>query len=337
MRGDGGSGGGVRWRLRRAGDSRGLAVSLVGLALALTSPPAWAQVDLPGARPVPRMQAIPLPDDRASLRRDGAELTAYHFGPALHRPFLFPIVGPSGRSLTRIGHPRDPEGHSHHTSVWVGHFDVGGEDFWGDRSPARVVHRRALRFDDGDDAAGLVALNDWVGAGGRVLMRERRGVSARPLDGGDWLLVLDLQFEAPEKPVTLGATAFGPVGVRVAKTMGILDGGGRIRNSEGDEGEQGPRGAFRKHARWVDYSGPIAPGVAEGLTLLDHPSNPRHPPAFHVRADGWIGASPTLDEAIEIRPGAPLRLRYGLFVHGGVPKPEAIERRWRDFAAMAIP
>ncbi len=318
----------------RGGFSPDLPGLLVGLIVALSSSAARVQVDMPDARPVPRMQAIPLPDDRVSLTRDGVELTAYHFGPTLRRPFLFPIVGPSGRSLTRMGHPHDPVSHSHHTSVWVGHFSVGGEDFWGDRSPARVVHRRIVRLDDGDDSSGVIAENDWVGAGGKVLMKERRGVSARPLDGADWLLILDLQFEAPENPVTLGATAFGPIGVRVARSMGILDGGGRIRNSEGDEGEQGPRGAFRKHARWVDYSGPIAPRTAEGLTLMDHPSNPRHPPAFHVRADGWMGASPTLDEPIEIRPGSPLRLRYGLFVHGGVPAPETIERRWRDFAAL---
>jgi hypothetical protein len=337
MKIDGDSRSGEPGQESRPGRTFGLTDFLVGLVLTLVSPHAQAQVDLPNAKPVPSMQAIPLADHQASLSRDGSELTTYHFGPELHRPFLFPIIGPSGRSLTRIGHPYDPEGHSHHNSVWVGHFDVGGQDFWGDRSPARIVHRRVLRYDDGDEAAGLVSMNDWVGAGGRLLMQERRGMFARPLDGGDWLLVLDLQFEAHEKPVTLGATAFGPVGVRVAKTMGINDGGGRIRNSEGDEGEQGPRGAFRKHARWVDYSGPIAPGVAEGMTLLDHPSNPRHPPAFHVRADGWMGASPTLDGPIEIRPGTPLRLRYGLLIHGGVPKAEVIERRWRDFAALPIP
>jgi len=264
---------------------------VVGLILAITSATAQAQVDLPKAKPVPRMQVIPLPDNQASLQRDGMELATYRFGPELHRPFLFPIVGPCGRSLTRMGHPRDPEGHSHHNSVWVSHFSVAGEDFWGDKSAARIVHRRVLRYDDGEDAAGLLTQNDWVGAGGRTRLQERRGVSARPLDGRDWLLILDLQFEAPEKPVTLGATAFGPIGVRVAKTIGVNDGGGLIRNSEGEEGEQGPRGVFHKHARWVDYSGPIAPGVAEGLTLMDHPSNPNHPPAFHVRADGWLAGS----------------------------------------------
>src|SRR5262249_28232058 len=158
----------------------------------------------------------------------------------------------------------------------------------------------------------IVALNAWLGAGGRVHLLERRGLSVRPLADDQWLMVLDLQFEPERQPVTLGATPFGMVGVRMAKTIGVRDGGGRVRDPEGNLNEQGPNGAFRKRARWVDYSGPIATGVAEGLTLLDHPSNPNHPSAFHVRDDGWMGASLTLDRAITIDPGKPLRLRYGL-------------------------
>ena len=49
-----------------------------------------------------------------------------------------------------------------------------------------------------------------------------------------------------------------------------------------------------------------------------------------------MGASLTLDAPITIRPGTPLRLRYGLFVHGGVPRPEAIEARWKAFSRTAI-
>ena len=129
-------------------------------------------------------------------------------------------------------------------------------------------------------------------------------MTVRPLPDGDWLLLLDVELEPEGPPVTLGATAFGPVGVRMAKTIGVHDGGGRIRNSEGNVDEQGPNGAFRKRARWVDYSGPIAPGVVEGITLLDYPSNPNHPPPFHVRDDGWMGASPCLNRPITIEPGA---------------------------------
>jgi hypothetical protein len=281
------------------------------------------------------MQVIPLPDDKASIQRDGRELTIYHFGPALRRPFLFPVIGPAGRSLTRMGHPHDPVTHSHHNSVWVAHHDVNGESFWDDRGPGRIVHRRIVRYDDGE-AARIVALNTWVGAGGRVHLLERRGLSVRPLADEQWLMVLDLQFEPERQPVTLGVTPFGIVGVRMAKTIGVRDGGGRILNSDGNLNESGPNGAFRKRARWVDYSGPIAAGVAEGLTLLDHPSNPNHPSAFHVRDDGWMGASLTLDRAITIDPGKPLRLRYALLVHRGVPEIEAIERHWTSFAAEPI-
>ena len=37
-------------------------------------------------------------------------------------------------------------------------------------------------------------------------------------------------------------------------------------------------------------SGPIAPEVIEGITLMDHPSNLNHPSVFHVRGDGWVAA-----------------------------------------------
>src|SRR5262245_38863865 len=95
---------------------------------------------LPAPKPVPLMQAIPLPDHQISFQRDGVELSRYHFDPASKRPFIFPVNGPSGRSLTRMGHPHEPESHSHHNSVWISHKDVNGTDFWGDPGPVRIVH-----------------------------------------------------------------------------------------------------------------------------------------------------------------------------------------------------
>ena len=39
-------------------------------------------------KPVPSMQAVPLPHEQISFQRDGRELTRYRYGPALERPFL---------------------------------------------------------------------------------------------------------------------------------------------------------------------------------------------------------------------------------------------------------
>lgn len=283
-------------------------------------------------KPVPRMQAVPLPDHQVSFQRDGAEIARYHFGTDGFRPFVFPVIGPSGRALTRMGHPHDPETHSHHNSVWLSHQFVNGVNFWADNN-GRIVHQRIEELADGPDAASIQTLNVWMDKDGKRLMNEHRRTSAQALDNGEWLLVIDSQLEAAEGTVTLGQSPFGLIGVRMAKSIGVTDGGGTIRNSEGGVDE---KACFRLPARWMDYSGPIAPGVTEGITLMDHPGNPHHPEAFHVRNDGWMGAALTFQGALEIEPGKPLAVRYGLYIHSGMPSPEALQKQWEAFAGVPL-
>lgn len=293
------------------------------------------EADLAGAKPVPAVQVLPLPYDQASFQYLGTELTRYHFGPGLKRPFLYPVVGPAGRSLTRMGHPRDPVGHSHHNSVWISHQNVGGVNFWEDRTPPQIVCQRIEQYEDGPTAAWLLSVNAWQDAQHKTVMLERRRIEVQALAAEQWLMLIDMQLEAPAgEPVMLGQSPFGMIGVRMAKTIGVLDGGGRLLNSEGQLGEEA---IFRKPARWVDYSGPITHEATGGITLMDHPSNPGHPTPFHVRGDGWMGASLTLRGPITLQPGQPLRLRYGLWVHPSVPKPEQIEAQWEPFGKTSLP
>jgi hypothetical protein len=306
---------------------------LIALML-VTSATADAKDTVPEPRPAPQMQVIPLPYHQALFQRDGVELTRYHFGPSLHRPFVFPVIGPSGRSLTRMGHPHDPESHSHHNSVWISHHDVGGVDFWGDRGKGKIRHKRIVDFQDSDKHASMTTGNQWVTDKGKVLLLESRTITVLPLANSEWLLMLDLQFKADGEPVTLGKTPFGMIGVRMAKSIGVNDGGGMIRNSEGAVNE---KEVFWKQARWVDYSGPIVGTEVEGVTLFDHPGNPNFPSHFHVRNDGWMGASLTFDGPRTIQPGALLNLHYGLYIHGRRKSPEAIEVRWKHFAETQHP
>ena len=287
--------------------------------------------DVPEPKPVPRLQVVPQAYGQASFQRDGVEITRYHFGAGLNRPFLFPLIGPSGRSLTRMGHPHDPESHSHHNSVWMSHVDVGGVDFWTDRRLGVVRHKRIVGYEDEDERSSITAENEWVDKDGRVLLNETRRVSVVLLEGREWLLVIDSTFTAEDKAVTLSKTPFGLLGVRMAKTIGVHDGGGRIRNSEGGVNE---KEVLWKQARWVDYSGAIENDRIEGITLFDHPGNPNHPSYFHVRNDGWMGASLTFDGPREITPDKPLHVRYGLYVHSEMKSPAEIEEQWRRFAGM---
>ena len=285
-------------------------------------------------KPVPRMQAVPQPYHQVSFQRDGKEVARYHFGRDLDRPFLFPVIGPSGRSLTRMGHPHDPESHGHHNSVWVSHNDVNGTDFWSNNRGGRIIHQRVEKLDDGPDRALLITHNAWTAKDGKVLLKDRRQIAAYALPKDELFIVVDLELAANDADVTLGKTPFGFFAVRMAKTLGVHDGAGTIRNSEGGVNE---KGVFWKRAKWMDYSGAITPDAVEGITLMDHPSNPNHPSIFHVRDDGWMGASFTQDAPRTIKLGEPLKLRYGLWAHAALPDPKAIEARWEAFTKLPAP
>ena len=315
--------------------STSLVQIMTATTLILQAAPASEENALPRAKPVPDVQVLPLPYDQASFQYLGEELTRFHFGHSLKRPFLYPLIGPGERSYTRMGHPHDPVGHSHHNSVWISHKDVDGVDFWGDRNGSRILCERVEEYHDGSERAWMLCVNAWQDAQGQTLMNERRRIAVEPLKNGEWQMLIDMQLEAPgDKPVTLRVTPFGLIGIRMAKTIGVRDGGGRILDSEGRLNE---KGIFRKPARWVDYSGPVARGVLGGITLMDHPANPTHPTPFHVRDDGWMGACLTLERPQVIEPGHPLRLRYAMWVHGGVPAGKEVEPRWREFARSALP
>lgn len=300
---------------------RGLAASLALLA------PGCAQAT---AGSFPRAEVIPQPGMAFSFQLDGREVVRYHAGPEHPKPYFYPVMGPAGRPVTRITHPGDPHSHGHHLSLWLGHQNVGGLNFWEHfRSPARIVHDQVVKIEDGDRAS-LTIRAKWVDGERKPLLQDERVWTFVPLPGGEFFLDLRLTLAPAAPTLELGKTNFGILAVRVAKTMGVNDGQGRITNSEGRVNE--PELMPHRRAAWCDYSGPAAPGPRwNGVTLFDHPLNPNHPTYFHVRNDGWMGASLTQAEAITVAKERPLVLRYRFWVHDGGCDPgksNAIRSAW---------
>ena len=56
-----------------------------------------------------------------------------------------------------------------------------------------------------------------------------------------------------------------------------------------------------------------------------------------MRGDGWMGAALTQAAPREITPGRPLALRYGLWVHAGVPSLARIEEQYQAFVKRELP
>jgi hypothetical protein len=276
----------------------------------------------PNATEPIRCQIVPLADQRVSFQIDGIEKTRWHYGDEYPRPFFFPFNGPGGSSLTRMGHPGAPN-HDHHRSVWFAHAKLAGSDFWSDNTQAKVRQKMWLAYVDGNDQAVMACTCGWFDAQGRELMEQQLVAALLPLPDGEHALEVQITLRPPadNDSVKLDKTNFGLLAVRVAKSISAHFGGGQLTSSEGAMGE---KDIFGRQARWLDYSGPIAIGrgedrqlTTEGISYFDHPTNPRYPTYWHVRSDGWMGASFNMQDSFEITTEQPLVLRYLLHAHRG--------------------
>jgi hypothetical protein len=275
----------------------------------------------------PRVQLVPQPGRRIDGLVDGRAVLAYHYDPGAEKPFLHPLLGPAGVSLTRMGHPGDREGRVHQNGLWIAHRDVDGENFWDDRAAdGRLCHGSIPRLEDGPVSARLTHVVSWESADGRPRLTEHREFRLFALPNAELMLDVTIELHALERPVRLGRTPFGLLGVRVNRTM-AADRGGRVTAT----GASGEEQALHQRARWCDYSGPIAPGLWNGLAVFDHDANPHHPCCWQVRDDGWMGPAPCYESGLEIDPEGLLTFRYRLLAHDGDAGSAAVGARYDDY------
>jgi len=287
-----------------------------------------------------KCEIIPLAGQQASFRIDGIEQTRWNFHESAPRPFFFPVNGPTGTSLTRMGHPGAPN-HDHHASVWFAHHKLLGIDFWGYSSEAVIRQQRWSVYEDGDEFATMACQLGWYdGHNPASLVDQELIVTMRPLDNGEYTLDLQSTFTPTSEEIEFQQTNFGFFAVRVAKDLSGRFGGGTITGASGETGE---KALFGKPNAWMDYTGQTSAvqsrdsnsterqSVTEGITYFDHPLNATFPSKWHVREDGWMGASACRDESLIATRLEPIRLRYLLHVHSGAVDPEranAIAKEW---------
>nr|WP_202502011.1 PmoA family protein [Streptomyces sp. SID5785] len=127
------------------------------------------------------------------------------------RPYLHPVRTLAGLAVTETA----PADHPHHLGAGVAVPDVDGHNFWGGRTFVRGLgpterdnhgvqaHRAFARSEPGGFTEDL----DWSAAG-RVLLRERRTVTAARLTDDAWALDLTFALTNPgAADVTLGSPA----------------------------------------------------------------------------------------------------------------------------------
>lgn len=284
--------------------------------------------------------AVEKTDSGVNVTIGGKPFTTYLFKSGA-KPILWPIIGPTGKEMTRAwpmrdGNPEERQDHIHHRSLFFTHGDVNGIDFWGEAAKVQgqTVHRELVKA-EGGDVATIVTRNDWVGPDGKLVCQDERHLRFGTSGDNRWI-DFDITLTASNGPVKFGDTKEGSFGIRVAETVKVdAKKGGKIVTSEGlTDGA-----AWGKAASWVDYFGPIQ-GETLGVAVLNHPSSFRYPTHWHVRTYGLFAANPFgltdfkagKDGSHTLEKGQSITLRYRVVLHKGDAKEGRIAEAFANYA-----
>ncbi len=277
-----------------------------------------------------------------TVKYDGKLFTRYVIGQS-NKPFLWPVIGPSGDEVTRAFPMEKREGerhdHPHHRSVWFGHQGTAGFDTWHEPATGRrtnlgsTVHREFVKVKGGDTAV-IVTRNDYVGDGKKLLADER--THEFRVENGHRIIDVTIKFTAEHRDCKLSDQKDSGFSVRVATSMDVdSKKGGRVINSDGIT----DKAAWGKRAEWVDYHGPVN-GKTVGVAILNHPSSFRHPTPWHVRTYGLFTANPFglrslgqgKDSSFTLKKGESITLRHRVIFHLGDEKAAKIAEAYKAYA-----
>ncbi len=281
-----------------------------------------------------------------AIAMDGQLFTEYRYGDAPH-VYYYPVIGPSGAKMTRAFPMEKAEGeetdHPHHRSIWFSHGDVNGVDFWTEHAgvpkhPAgRIEHDAIVKAEGGKESGFVTSTQKWIAPDGVVHLRSSQVLRVYATPASERVVDFEVTLIAGEKDAVFGDTKEGAAGIRIAESMRLKQpkgpGKGSIVNSEGDTDAK----AWGKKSKWVTMTGPVGEKTYS-ITMMDHPSNLRHPTRWHARDYGLFAANPFCEAEMDksqpkgsgkftLSAGKSLTLKYRIvFTEGEAAAAKAAER-----------
>lgn len=254
------------------------------------------------ARVTPTHVETPASSLKANIRDTGDVLEAYlgkdpfftyNYKNAA-KPYLYPVYGPDSQLMVRNFPMKDlkdeEHDHPHQKAFWFTHGAVNGVDYWTEgEQKGRIVHQNFSKIKCSGNTGIIASHNYWIKPDRKtVQLKDERAIR---FFGTEQKRYLDfyVRLTAIAADAVLGDTKEGTFGIRLAETMRVKGGlnKGHIINADGLKDNE----TWGKRSFWVDYYGPVNDQIM-GLTIFDHPQNPRYPTWWHVRDYGLFAANP---------------------------------------------
>lgn len=290
----------------------------------------------------------------------GKPFTTLNFKKDETKPYLYPVIGPTGDPVTRHYPMKDVEGerkdHHHHRSIWSAHGDVRTRDFdkpasnyWHEKGPKETAVQRVRKITrtvSGPVFGQIQAEIDWNAPDGKRDFTETRTYTF--FSGSDDNRIIDVKnaFKFTEADTMFGDTKEGGIlALRIATSMDEKPPGkGRMTNINGGVGA---KQCWGKAAAWCDYVGPVFSDDPEkvstvGIAVFDHPGNFRHPTRWHIRDYGLYTANPFglshfvgkgKNGSHTWKKGEVAEFNYRILIHKDDTKAARVADHWKLYSA----
>ena len=262
------------------------------------------------------------------------------FDPAQGKPYINPLATLAGTEITALR----PADHLWHRGLWWSWKYINHANYWEEDKQTGLSAGRT------DLTHSQVQANDNFSARVELelsyhlpdqppVMREQRLLLFHPptADGRyaiDWTTTFTAEQDAlldrtppkRDKQGLITGGSYAGLGVRFPRTFTNT---WTFLNSTGERGQREGSG---HGASWLDFSGLLPDGQTAGVTVLDHPSNVRHPTPWYWNPTlPFFCAALLANEPLQLKAGDTLKLRYRILVHEGAPQPKWIEQQWQEF------
>lgn len=283
----------------------------------------------------------------------GEEVFAGYNSKDTDKPYLYPIIGPTGANMTRHypmkeGVRGEATDHPHHTSLWFAHGSVNGIDFWhgGKQNAGTVSTVLTVLPSPAAPSTVIRASSVWLNPDRTVMADVDTDYGFSVL--GDGSRVIDFRKAiAPAdgiEQLLFGDTKEGTMAIRVHPALRLKGAvaTGHCINSEGDK----DGACWGKRAKWVAYWG-VIDGKTCGVAVFDHPTNLRHPTWWHARDYGLVAANPFGIHDFEKKPkgtgdytlkqGETLKLRYRFVFFAGTAEEAKVAEKYAQWVKETTP
>jgi putative heme-binding domain-containing protein len=238
------------------------------------------------------------------------------------RPYFHPLRDAAGRVVLTEDKPAD---HPWQHGIFTGFHRVNGFNYWKE-DQGRQHFVRLLDIREEPNQVSWRALTNLVAPDGAIVLEEEDGIAVHAPQSADFYTIdFELLLGSRGKDVHFGKYFVGGLSVRMPWDES------NPRQSQLNSQGLRDRACEQRRAAWCNVERPFGSEMY-GIAILDHPSNPNHPPAWRADEQGLINPNVSGLADWTIPAHQKQSFKYRLIVHRGPASGEKLQEIFESYA-----